>query len=627
MRKVTVFLALLTMAVALALLVSAQSTQSLGISDSQKMQTAQIFLMPASSVLALGDTVIVEIRVQDVVDLYAVDLHLTFDPAVLQVDDADGNPANGVQIESGDFLDPAHLYVVYHDALNDMGVITYTATMLYPAVPVSGSGVLARITFRAHSLGSSAVAFSRAVLSDQHAESISATVHDGSIVVGSVTGTPSVTPTRTATPTATATSTGIPSPTATATGTATATRTATPTSTATTEPTATRTLTATPTRTATSRPTSTPTCTRTATTVPSPTGRPVEVKVLEDAAVSLGWPPQVEQQPPLYRIHYVAAAGHSAEAWIQRFSYADEAQQALQQQANDLDADGWQVGPLTFHGFDAYGASRSQNPGSPTLPLNERLLIFQGSVWIVGASSFDDTPENIAPDPGTVAEAVYQAGLSYHLFEPLLPWAFLPIALRNYGGTVPGPTASPTPSLTAVSSLTPSPTPTLSATPSSTPQYVQLIVNPSFETDEAWYIVDDLQPLYRAQRSRSRAHSGEYAMRLGSDTGFSLESWSAVEQTVDIPAGATSAQLSFYYFPISAYADGDLIYFWVLRASDGAELFAEHWLDRNQDWNLRSYDLLDYAGQQVKLRFGVYNDGLDGVTAVYLDDVELRVGE
>jgi hypothetical protein len=36
-------------------------------------------------------------------------------------------------------------------------------------------------------------------------------------------------------------------------------------------------------------------------------------------------------------------------------------------------------------------------------------------------------------------------------------------------------------------------------------------------------------------------------------------------------------------------------------------------------------DMRGYAGQQIKVHFGVRNDGLDGISAIYLDDVELWV--
>jgi bacillopeptidase F (M6 metalloprotease family) len=42
-------------------------------------------------------------------------------------------------------------------------------------------------------------------------------------------------------------------------------------------------------------------------------------------------------------------------------------------------------------------------------------------------------------------------------------------------------------------------------------------------------------------------------------------------------------------------------------------------------WIPYHFDLTAYAGQTIKLYFGVYNDGWDGVTAMYVDDVSLKL--
>ena len=114
-------------------------------------------------------------------------------------------------------------------------------------------------------------------------------------------------------------------------------------------------------------------------------------------------------------------------------------------------------------------------------------------------------------------------------------------------------------------------------------------------------------------------------MRLGIESGANLFSYSSVQQTVLIPSGAVQADLSCYYYPVVAPADGDRIYFCVLRASDDYLLGQSVWMDYNPTWHQRVFDLRAYAGQSIKVHFGVKNDGLDGVTAVWLDDVTLTV--
>ena len=112
-------------------------------------------------------------------------------------------------------------------------------------------------------------------------------------------------------------------------------------------------------------------------------------------------------------------------------------------------------------------------------------------------------------------------------------------------------------------------------------------------------------------------------MRLGINTGYNVFSYSSAQQVVYIPGDVVAADLSFYYFPVSAALDGDRIYFYVFRTADMSELFHVLWSDKDVVWKRRTVDLSPYAGEYVTLRFGVKNDGLDGVTAAYLDDVEL----
>ena len=51
------------------------------------------------------ETIPVEVRVNDVIDLYGVDVKVAFDPDVLEVVDA--NPAKpGIQVQDGGFLSP-----------------------------------------------------------------------------------------------------------------------------------------------------------------------------------------------------------------------------------------------------------------------------------------------------------------------------------------------------------------------------------------------------------------------------------------------------------------------------------------------------------------------------------------
>ena len=58
----------------------------------------------------------------------------------------------------------------------------------------------------------------------------------------------------------------------------------------------------------------------------------------------------------------------------------------------------------------------------------------------------------------------------------------------------------------------------------------------------------------------------------------------------------------------------------------------DHWidtllwqLDDNREWTYHEFDLSPWAGETIKLHFGVYNDGVGGVTGMYVDDVSLLI--
>jgi LysM repeat protein len=172
---------------------------------------ASVIIAPPAVTVALGETTVVEVQVQDVEGLYGVDIRLSFDPSKLEVQDANSATA-GVQIEPGPFLDVSQGFVAQNSADNTAGRINYAMTLLNPAEPKSGSGTLMRVTFKGIGEGESAISFLSALLSDRPGMQIPATTTGGTITVGPATG-PTVTPTATTPPGPTPTSTPVPGPT------------------------------------------------------------------------------------------------------------------------------------------------------------------------------------------------------------------------------------------------------------------------------------------------------------------------------------------------------------------------------------------------------------------------------
>jgi hypothetical protein len=114
---------------------------------------------------------VVDVSVADVTNLYGVEFKLKYDPAQLRVEDA--NPRlEGVQIAPGTFLPSENRFVVNNQVDTEAGVISYAVTLLNPAPPVSGEGVLATVAFDILGGGPFSVEISEAQLVSSDMESL-----------------------------------------------------------------------------------------------------------------------------------------------------------------------------------------------------------------------------------------------------------------------------------------------------------------------------------------------------------------------------------------------------------------------------------------------------------------------
>jgi hypothetical protein len=164
----------------------------------------------------------------------------------------------------------------------------------------------------------------------------------------------------------------------------------------------------------------------------------------------------------------------------------------------------------------------------------------------------------------------------------------------------------------------------------------EAIANGGFESDEHWEIPVTIYP---ANYTTAIAHSGNRSMRVGIvEPADNVYSYSSARQAVNIPADAISATLRFWLYTVSeepavggfpvhplATAAGDAEYVLILDEDDQRidTLLWQRTDDRQ--WMSHQFDLMDYAGQTIKLQFGVYNDGWGKVTGMYLDDVSLEL--
>lgn len=204
-------------------------------------KVTQLVVKPPIGSFEVGEIISVEVWVEDVTNLYGVDIRLAFDATRLQVLDANPN-IPGVQVTPrADLLSPD--FVLRQEANNEEGTVWYAATQINPTPPASGSGALFAFQFAAVSAGTAVVEVTNGQLVDQNGDPISPQINGALYqITGGPTATPTATPSNTPLPTITATPTTTPAATITPTGTATATPTSTPTATseATATPTATQ---------------------------------------------------------------------------------------------------------------------------------------------------------------------------------------------------------------------------------------------------------------------------------------------------------------------------------------------------------------------------------------------------
>ena len=148
-----------------------------------------------------------------------------------------------------------------------------------------------------------------------------------------------------------------------------------------------------------------------------------------------------------------------------------------------------------------------------------------------------------------------------------------------------------------------------------------LIVDGGFETGSGWVLgPNPVTPQYVTFTK----HSGNQSLMLGITSGANVESFSSARQTVAIPATATQTTLSFWFYAMAS-SPATTDYMEVVLLDPAGAILTKPWVSHNnsQLWNQMSFDLSPWRGQTVQLYFNVYNDGVGGTAAMFLDDVSL----
>jgi hypothetical protein len=225
--------------------------------------------------------------------------------------------------------------------------------------------------------------------------------------------------------------------------------------------------------------------------------------------------------------------------------------------------------------------------------------------------------------------------------------------------TTPTRTPTRTPTLTATSTPTRTPTPSPTTTPTRTTTFTptitltpgpctELLVNTNFESTSGWFI-----PLteYSAAYSLAQYHSPWHSMRTGiTDPLDNTYSYSDFSQLVSLPLNNDTYTLGMWLYPLSGEVlSGESLASGLLPDSTpSGRPFREtvlsndvqyllildrygYWIDTliwtlsdTATWTYYQVNLDAYAGWTITLQFGTYNDGYDGISAMYVDDVTLQ---
>jgi hypothetical protein len=232
----------------------------------------------------------------------------------------------------------------------------------------------------------------------------------------------------------------------------------------------------------------------------------------------------------------------------------------------------------------------------------------------------------------TLPPATHRNPFPLQTINPTFPIGGRPYILieTDFRGDPPRPTAT----------ATNTPTPSTQPTATTSPTCKQVIINGGFEESDGWRIPNTPYP---ARYTTALAHSGSWSLQAGIvDDGDNVTSYSTARQTITIPHAPAEQMLHVQLYtvseesttlrlpahPISLKKDNVAVESdrqMILLLDPKGRVVETLLMDRLNDesWQTYSFDLSDYEGESLELYFGVYNNGENGVTGMYVDDVKL----
>ena len=132
---------------------------------------------PSALDLSPGQLVTLHIMLENASDVYGIDLRASFDPALVEIMDAD--PAqDGIQMIPGTFVKPD--FVVRNAVENGTGSLRYVVTQVNPTPPATGSGILVSLQARGKAAGKSELKIESVQMADRRGQAL-AVQHENSV--------------------------------------------------------------------------------------------------------------------------------------------------------------------------------------------------------------------------------------------------------------------------------------------------------------------------------------------------------------------------------------------------------------------------------------------------------------
>jgi len=140
---------------------------------------------PSFRIAPPGGTVTLDIVASGVADLYGGEFELHYDPAALEIVDANPN-ADGIQVAVGEVFAGSDGYVALNEVDAAAGKVRFAATLLDPAPAIQGNAVLAKVTFKGLKTGPTMLQFGNAQLVTSQAIALDVQARNGSLWFGSI---------------------------------------------------------------------------------------------------------------------------------------------------------------------------------------------------------------------------------------------------------------------------------------------------------------------------------------------------------------------------------------------------------------------------------------------------------